>query len=224
MAKMNLNVQLFNSASDEWFDEAQQRSLIDGVRKGLSSVIQGIERVGARLDQLTGQWHSEDAEKYGNPTAENFNSFAPAAVNYVKSVGDWMASHGSGVNIMQGNEIRYTNLDGQANSKVGTFTDNASRRGLENSETAEDTAKALQEGVSLIDDGLKQVVNAVTSNPDAMPKGVVPDSLEPVVRAENTKLSDSFGSLRDSMSETLRALHNAIVEASSRAAAATNGE
>lgn len=223
MAKVKLDIQLFNSSEDEWFNEEQQRALIEGVRKGLQGIVQGVERVGARLDQLTGQWHSQDAEKYGNPTADDFNTFSPKAIEYVNSVGNWMASHGAHVNVMQGNEVHYSNLDGSVNSKVGNFSDDSSRRGLENADTAENTANVLRDGVEIISNGFKDVLNAVRQNPDAMPKGVVPNSLEPVVSQENAKITEEFASFRDSISEFLKALHEAIVSSSAQAARDANG-
>ena len=220
---MKLNIQTFNSFDDEWFDEGQQHALISGVERGLHDVVQGIETVGARLNQLRNEWHSDEAARVGNPAADSFNKLSPAAVEYVNSIGNWMASHGSAINVRQGHEVRFTKLDGSANGRVGEFYDVASKRGLENSEVASNTANALNEGVELIGSGLKSVMSAVTSNPDAMPKGVVPDSLEPTVRAENAKVESKYQETRELINKVLKQLHQDIGTLSSSAASDANG-
>ena len=209
MEKNKFNIQLFSE--DLYFDYNQQVSLIVNVEKGLNLLVTGTDNMAEALNSLSENWHSSDAEKYGNEVASGAKTVIDSSRKYVASISGWMKSHGYALNLMNGNTVSFSNakLD-DSEVTIKEFSDDPTRRGLSNTNTASTTKSQLSGSFTQIKSALSKVMSAAESNPKAMPKGVVSDYLVPLIEAENGKVTTSINNMNDSLSNFLEKLSEAI--------------
>ncbi len=220
--KINLNIQLFNTSQDQWFDEAQQEALLRDTKTGLDQLTTGTDTLAKAISTLADNWHSPDAEKYGNPLVSSLKTFIKDSRQYVSSITSWMATHGTKINTINGATVSFAGEEANTSIQINDFRDDASRRGLTDVNTASTTKTNLTNAVSSIETALQTVMRAASSNQSALPQGVIPNSLIPTVTSENEKIKGSFDGVKTSVSDFTASLSEAISNASSAASSSTN--
>ena len=220
--KINLDIQLFNTSQDQWFDEAQQEALLRDTKAGLDSLTTGTDELAKAISTLAENWHSPDAEKYGNPLVTSLKTFIKDSREYVSSITNWMATHGTKINTINGASVSFSGKEANTSITINDFKDDASRRGLTDVNTATTTKTSLTNAVSSIEAALQTVMRAATSNQNALPQGVIPNSLVPTVSSENEKIKGSFDGVKTAVSNFTASLSEAISSASSAASSSTN--
>lgn len=219
----NFDIQLFNTKSDLWFNENQQHSLISGVQSGLNDLIRGTDALAKGINLLASEWHSPDAAKFGNPVSTELPKVIRANREYVSSIAGWMASNGAKVNTIMGATVSFNKGGDVGNVTVDKFYDDASHRGFKNVDTVSRTAKSLRSALMIVNDGLKKVLSVAKSNPDAMPGGIVPDSLVPKVDKANSSMKSNLTTFENELNKMLSSLDSEIKKAVSSAASAIEG-
>ena len=220
--KINLNIQLFNSAEDQWFDQTQQVALLQKIKTALDNLTTATDSFASGISTLADEWHSQDAVKYGNPIVTDLKTFIKESREYVASITSWLSSHGQKINVINGNSVSFAKSDASASIVIKDFTDNAQHRGLANVSTATNTKTKLTEAASDISAALSSALSAASSNLDAFPGGIVSSSLLPTIRTENARVNMSFSSLTTNLTSFLEKLSGAISEATTNAATAAS--
>ncbi len=224
MAKLNFNIQLFNSTEDLYFNPDQQHKLIMGTTSGLNTLIEGTNDMILALNKLASEWVSPEADVVGNQAKDSLKDFIPKSQNYVASIGGWMRYHGTRLNIAnkRNDELeKMKDVDGNISLKV--FQKEGPWIGLRDTSTVKGLKQYLENGLAKVNNGLGLVLRTVESNPDAFAQGVVPNDLLPTVQEQNDIVSNSFKNLKTNLTAVVLRIDAAIKAAAAEAKAGAKG-
>lgn len=207
---MKLNIQNFSDKMT--FNQAEQTALLSGTQTALNQLVNANNTLITAMSYLSENWHSTDATKVGNEAASSLKKLCDSANQYVASITTWFANHACNLNVINGESftLKGTNEGDVAQTKQINFTNDTTRIGLTNPEVAANYSKQMQSSTSEVESALDKVLSAASSNPDALPLGVVDDTLVPTINSENGKVKSSLSSFREDLTSMVEALSQAI--------------